>query len=223
MLLRWPIRAEPSRAWRGRWRGRGGGLWWTGLQAGKDRDPSPSWGRVCLHGWDGSVQVWSIQINWLIANCSFHANFINVDVHTQKNRWHYLHSRTLHMSWVFWKCNFPITPPVHPSSVDRLVSRSSCRNFLKGRQVTLPCSYRNTCLYWNQSWRCHDCEIDFSAAWELNRHMRRRHATKRHNCGICNKRFATITDLYQHNLGRSKIDIPLYVVLFYLIDEMDKY
>ena len=32
------------------------------------------------------------------------------------------------------------------SSVGRLISRSVCHNFRKGRKVTLPCSYRSTCF-----------------------------------------------------------------------------
>ena len=35
------------------------------------------------------------------------------------------------------------------SAVDRLVSRSVCHNFLKGREVSLPGSYRSTCNYHN--------------------------------------------------------------------------
>ena len=39
-----------------------------------------------------------------------------------------------------------MNPPVRPSlwSVSRLVRRSACHNFLKGREVTLPCSQRST-------------------------------------------------------------------------------
>ena len=40
----------------------------------------------------------------------------------------------------YWKCNFPMTPPVHP-----LVGRSVCHNFPPiGSDVTLPCSYKST-------------------------------------------------------------------------------
>ena len=38
-----------------------------------------------------------------------------------------------------WKCNFPMTPHVRPF-VGWLVCMSVCHNFLKGREVTLPCS-----------------------------------------------------------------------------------
>ena len=39
------------------------------------------------------------------------------------------------------KCNFPMTP-----NVRELVGRPVCQYFLKGREVTLPCSYRSTCF-----------------------------------------------------------------------------
>ena len=41
--------------------------------------------------------------------------------------------------------NSPMSPRVRPL-VDCLVGRSVCRNFLKGREVTLQRSYRSTCL-----------------------------------------------------------------------------
>ena len=44
--------------------------------------------------------------------------------------------------WLCWKCNIPLTPPVR-LSVGRLVGRSVCDNFLKGREVTLPCFKRS--------------------------------------------------------------------------------
>ena len=43
-----------------------------------------------------------------------------------------------------WKCNFPMTP--HPF-VSWSVGRSVCHNFLKGQEVTLPCSNRRTFFY----------------------------------------------------------------------------
>ena len=57
----------------------------------------------------------------------------------------------------YWKCNFPMNPSC--TSVGRLIPwvvvPSDCLHFLKGRQVTLPCSYRSTCfLYtWTKWWR----------------------------------------------------------------------
>jgi len=48
--------------------------------------------------------------------------------------------------------------------------------------------------------RCTKCEAGFAAAHELSVHMRTRHSQKRHLCAVCNKRFATVTDLQQHNL-----------------------
>ena len=40
-----------------------------------------------------------------------------------------------------WKCNIPMNPHGHLGR-----SVSVCHNFLKEREVTLPCSYRSTCL-----------------------------------------------------------------------------
>ena len=42
----------------------------------------------------------------------------------------------------YWKWNFPITRSVHPLSS---VGRSVDHNFLKVREVSLPCSFRSTC------------------------------------------------------------------------------
>ena len=62
------------------------------------------------------------------------------------------------------KCNFPMTPPVRPLvgqsvgwAVSKFVDRSVCHNFLKGREVTLPCYYRGTFyivyfLWQNDNW-----------------------------------------------------------------------
>ena len=44
----------------------------------------------------------------------------------------------------YWKCNFPMTRSVR-LLVSWLVGRSVFHNFLKGREVTLPCSYGSTC------------------------------------------------------------------------------
>ena len=44
----------------------------------------------------------------------------------------------------YWKGNFSMTPSVG-RSVFFSVGWSVCHNFLKGREVTPPCSYRSTC------------------------------------------------------------------------------
>ena len=45
----------------------------------------------------------------------------------------------------FWKWNFPMNPHVRWLFC-QLVGWSVCMHFLKGREVTLPCSCRTTCL-----------------------------------------------------------------------------
>ena len=57
-------------------------------------------------------------------------------------------ARHVTLNRCYWKCNFPMTPHVRLLVgwlVGRSVGRSVCHNFLKGREVTLPCSYRSTC------------------------------------------------------------------------------
>ena len=49
-----------------------------------------------------------------------------------------------------WKCNFPMTPYVRPL-VGWSVGLSVFHNILKGREDTLPCSYRITCCFVTQS------------------------------------------------------------------------
>ena len=46
----------------------------------------------------------------------------------------------------YWSCNIPINYDPSCPSVGRLVGWSVCHNFLKGWEVTLPCSYRSTCF-----------------------------------------------------------------------------
>ena len=46
------------------------------------------------------------------------------------------------LTFCSWKCNFPMTRSVHRSVGS--VGCSVCHKFLKGRKVTLPCSYRST-------------------------------------------------------------------------------
>ena len=55
------------------------------------------------------------------------------------------------------KCNFPMIPSVRLSVcwllgwlIGPLVGMSVCHNFLTGREVTLPCSYRSTCFLQHQ-------------------------------------------------------------------------
>ena len=63
-----------------------------------------------------------------------------------------MESLFLHSSWIMkdvvdkyiWKCKFPLCPSVG-WSVEHSVGSSVCHSFLKGRKVTLPCSYRSTC------------------------------------------------------------------------------
>jgi hypothetical protein len=49
--------------------------------------------------------------------------------------------------------------------------------------------------------RCRHCGEEFGAAWSLTVHMRTRHPLERsHHCRSCNKNFATLLDLQQHQL-----------------------
>ena len=57
-----------------------------------------------------------------------------------------LSSSSLSSSLTYWRCNDPSCP-----SVRRFVGH----NFLKGRQGTLPCSYRSTCSSFGQSATSH--------------------------------------------------------------------
>ena len=51
----------------------------------------------------------------------------------------------------YWNCSLPVPRPVR-RSVGRL-GWLVCHNFLKGRGVTLRCSYRRTCLYLSEKSR----------------------------------------------------------------------
>ena len=48
--------------------------------------------------------------------------------------------------WTQHKLFTPVCP-----SIGWLVGQSVCHNFLKGQEVSLPCSYRSTCLIQNRS------------------------------------------------------------------------
>ena len=58
--------------------------------------------------------------------------------------YHVLASALLCLVMTIWEYNSPHEPPC--PSVGWLIGCLSCYNFLKGRKVTFPCSYRRTCL-----------------------------------------------------------------------------